>query len=178
MDAIQHTCTIAAAGTNDLADYRKVAIQTFADAYQHKTDQENFEKYIAESFSEEKLTTDLSDVNAVILLLRNEAQQVIGYAKLRCDRSTPFVPSDDAMELERIYLLKEWWGGGLGARLLDYCEKYAAGKGFQWIWLCVWNENDAAIRFYQRQGWEPCGEKDFQFGDEIHKDPIFRKRIG
>ena len=43
--------------------------------------------------------------------------------------------------------------------------------------LGFWSENHGAIRFYEREGWEKFAQKDFQFGNEIHVDPVFKKRI-
>jgi GNAT superfamily N-acetyltransferase len=79
-----------------------------------------------------------------------------------------------ALELQRIYLLAQYWNKGHGKTLLDFAKTWAKEQNFEWIWLIVWFKNDGAIRFYQREGWEIFGRKDFLFGNEIHHDFAFR----
>ena len=93
------------------------------------------------------------------------------------DRSDEFFPNNKALELQRIYLLAPYWNKGYGTFFLDFCEQYGRERGFEWIWLVVWVENHSAIRFYERQGWEKFAQKDFQFGDEVHHDPVLKKKL-
>lgn len=155
----------------------QVAKQTFIDAFEKASNPDNFQLYVAKAFTPSVVEEELKHPDSVFYFFKNDNDETIGYVKLRWDRSEEFFPTEKALELQRIYLLEQYWNRGYGKTLLDFCEDYGKKHGFQWIWLCVWLENHGAIRFYQRQGWEKFGRKDFQFGDEIHNDFVLRKRL-
>ena len=160
-----------------LDEYQMVARQSFIDAFEKVSEPESFKKYTETAFLPDVLRGDLLDAQTAIYLLKMRDGETAGYVKLRWDRSEEFFPNEKAIELQRIYLLESYWGKGLGKILLDYCEKYGKEHDFTWIWLVVWSENYDAIRFYEREGWEKFAQKDFQFGNEIHHDPVFRKYL-
>ena len=161
-----------------LDEYQLVARQSFIDAFEKVSEPESFQLYVETAFLPEVLRGDLLDAHTAIYFLKTREGETAGYVKLRWDRSEEFFPNETALELQRIYLLEKFWGKGLGKTLLDYCEKYAREHNFAWIWLVVWSENYGAIRFYEREGWEKFAQKDFQFGNEIHHDPVLRKYLG
>jgi GNAT superfamily N-acetyltransferase len=76
------------------------------------------------------------------------ADQVIGFA-------APGPCGDDdaptPLELYAIYVRKEWWGTGLGERLLDV----AIGREAASLW--VLEDNHRAQAFYRRHGFAPDG---------------------
>lgn len=43
---------------------------------------------------------------------------------------------------------------GIGQMLMRYAEKEALDRGFQWMSLTVNQDNCAAIRFYEKNGWQ------------------------
>lgn len=160
-----------------LDEYQYVARQSFIDAFEKVSEPESFKLYVETAFLPEILMEDLRSDQIVVYFLRTRDGNTVGYIKLRWDRSDAFFPHEKALELQRIYLLETFWGHGYGKILLDFSENFAREQGFSWIWLVVWSENYGAIRFYERAGWEKFAQKDFQFGNEIHHDPVLRKHI-
>jgi len=57
--------------------------------------------------------------------------------------------------VENIYVEPEYRGEGLGERLLDEAEAELAQRGAEAVALEVLADNEAARRFYRRQGYEP-----------------------
>lgn len=161
---------------NDLPVYRELARQTFFDAYEKDTDPSDLQQYIGEHFSIEAITRELTDAHCAVFFLKDESKQVTGYVKLRWDTSHELLEGKP-IELQRIYVKKEYYGKGYGKLLLDYAEAYGRDHGYDWIWLCVWLDNHGAIRFYRRNGWEQFGEIKFKFGDTIFNDPVFKKKL-
>jgi ribosomal protein S18 acetylase RimI-like enzyme len=53
------------------------------------------------------------------------------------------------------------------------CIDEAERRGFEAIWLGVWNQNVRAQVFYRKWGFEQFGIEDFQFGEEIQTDLLF-----
>jgi ribosomal protein S18 acetylase RimI-like enzyme len=46
------------------------------------------------------------------------------------------------------------------------------------IWLGVWENNDRAVRFYSRWGFEKFSEHIFMLGDEPQTDWLMRRVLG
>lgn len=61
----------------------------------------------------------------------------------------------DGYELFSLYVLPEFWGNGVGGAL--HAEFVAArqASGIAPGVLEVWDKNSRAIRFYERNGWQP-----------------------
>ena len=170
--------TINPLNESHLALLLPVAKQSFIDAFEAQSDPENFKVYVANAFTEEAVLEELQHSKSVFFSLDTEGGEMTGYVKMRWDRSEEFFPNGEkAVELQRIYLLKEFWNQGLGKTLLDFSENYAREQGFEWIYLVVWLENQGAIRFYERYGWEKFARKNFKFGNEIHHDFVLRKKV-
>lgn len=162
---------------NHLNEYQQVARQSFIDAFEKVSEPKSFKNYISTAFELDILRGELEDTKTAIYFLQTDNGESTGYIKLRWDRSEEFFGAEPALELQRIYLLERFWNKGYGKILLDFSENFAIENAFQWIWLVVWFENHGAIRFYERQGWEKFATKNFQFGDEIHVDPVFKKKL-
>ena len=78
-------------------------------------------------------------------------------------------------ELKRIYLLKAWQNGGLGARLFAETIAWLQSQGPRAVWIGVWSENHGAQRFYGRHGFEKVGEYGFEVGDTVDREYILRR---
>lgn len=161
--------------TDDLDVYQSVARQTFFDAYERNTDAENLQKYIDDNFALPVVTAELDDPNCALFYLR-EGNDILGYIKLRWNTSHDLLKGK-VIELQRIYVVKEFYGKGYGKILLEHAEQFGRENGFEWIWLCVWYENAGAIRFYEKAGWEKFGMTRFKFGDVVYDDPVFKKKL-
>jgi GNAT superfamily N-acetyltransferase len=91
---------------------------------------------------------------------------------MRWDETYPALEGKKQVKMQRLYLRRQWWNQGLGKVLLDYATDWARQQGFTDLWLVVWEKNDGAIRFYERNGYTCIGRYDFQFGPEVHHDYV------
>ena len=76
-----------------------------------------------------------------------------------------FIESKDVCQLQKIYVLKDF----LSMRMdLNYkiLSKKAKELSFNKVWLSVLNNNERAINFYKKTGFEKIGNHDFQIGKE------------
>lgn len=97
------------------------------------------------------------------ILVAKDGERVVGfvgYGPYR-DGSLP-----DAGEVIAIYVLKDYYGTGLGRRLMDAAlEKL---KEFSRAALWVLEDNKRAIRFYEKRGFQPDGARQtLKLGTEI-----------
>jgi diamine N-acetyltransferase len=168
---------IVACTESDLEALVAVSVQTFCEAFEKVSNPENFRKYVSENLNAEKIATELAEPTTAFYFLKNETADILGYCKLRSDRSAEFFGEEPALELQRIYLKEQYWGSGAGKFLLDFCENRARTQGFNWLWLVVWFDNTRAIRFYEQNNWLAFAKKDFKFGNEIHHDVVFKKAM-
>ena len=86
-------------------------------------------------------------------------------------------PDKGALELKRIYALPGWQGAGLGERLMTAVIEEATARGAPSLYLCVYEVNVAAQRFYARFGFEKVGNQVFMTADVPFTDWILRKAL-
>jgi len=65
-------------------------------------------------------------------------------------------------KLERIYLLKSYYGMEAGKKLFDHNINLTKDQYQMGMWLHVWIENHRAIAFYLKQGFKIIGSHDFE----------------
>jgi len=56
-------------------------------------------------------------------------------------------------ELQRLYVVPEWWGQGIGSQLLDAILRQARKAGASTASLFVLEKNKRAREFYEHRGW-------------------------
>jgi ribosomal protein S18 acetylase RimI-like enzyme len=167
---------IKVACTNDTEALSRLGKTTFTETYGSHNDQQNFQKYLEESFSQESTQKQLEDTGNFFLLAQLE-QKTIGYAKLK-ENNKPFHDKTiNAVELERIYVLKDYQGEGVGQNLLDKCLAFAQLRKYPVMWLGVWEKNLKAVKFYQRQGFVVFGSNKFKLGEEEQNDLLMKKDL-
>ncbi len=106
------------------------------------------------------------------LLVAKEEDRVIGFASYGECRDEDL---SDTGEVYAIYLLKEYWGQGIGYRLMK--EALQQLKDYSTIAVWVLKENDRAIRFYEHMGFQPDGkEAVIKLGTPVTEIRMIRRR--
>lgn len=141
------------------------------ESHGHSAPADIMEAYVARSFSEAACRTELADPNNLFTGVWYNGQPA-GYAKIICNTPHPQVPLSPVTKLERIYLLKEFYGLGLGQGLLERAIRQSQAQADKGMWLDVWKKNDRAIRFYEKEGFESIGEGSFMLTEE-RTNPIW-----
>jgi len=101
----------------------------------------------------------------------------VGYAHLRHAKVPACVPDRKAIELSRLYLLAAAQGTGLGSAMMAAVLAQAAELEARTIWLGAYDRNLRALAFYARHGFVQAGAHEFEFGGEIHADPVFTRAV-
>jgi len=70
------------------------------------------------------------------------------------------------MELQRIYVVSERHGTGIGSILMKECIKIAKENQMEVLWLGVWELNTKAIAFYEKFGFHRVGAHVFLLGED------------
>jgi ribosomal protein S18 acetylase RimI-like enzyme len=84
---------------------------------------------------------------------------------------------EKAIEIERIYVLKEFHGKKIGQIVYDWAHTIALQKNANYIWLGVWEKNERAIRFYEKNGFVLFDQHIFKLGEEKQIDFMMKKKL-
>jgi ribosomal protein S18 acetylase RimI-like enzyme len=161
---------------NDIDRLQKIGRQTFHETFSAGNFEENMTKYLAEGFSIEKLTTELSDNNAEFYFATLD-DNVIGYLKLNFGQSQTELQDDKGLEIERIYVLKDFHGKSVGQILYDKAIEVAKLKNSDFVWLGVWEENPRAINFYKKNGFVEFDKHIFKLGNDEQTDIMMKLKL-
>ncbi len=161
---------------NDIDRLQKIGRQTFYETFSAGNSEENMTKYLAEGFSIEKLTTELSDNNAEFYFATLD-DNVIGYLKLNFGQSQTELQDDKGFEIERIYVLKDFHGKSVGQILYDKAIEVAKLKNSDFVWLGVWEENPRAINFYKKNGFIEFDKHIFKLGNDEQTDIMMKLKL-
>jgi len=161
----------------DAAMLCKMSIETFVDTYAVYNTEENMQLHLQRHFNQEKLLSELQNkTNYFFAVFDNE--HPAGYVKLRTGKENPEeLEGRKHIELERIYAVKTCQGMGLGSKMIQYCIDFASVKGYEVLWLGVWNQNVEAFQFYKKRGFEIFGEHIFMLGTDVQTDWLMKKEL-
>lgn len=158
---------------DDIDQLQNISRQTFYETFASKNTEENMTKYLDEAFSLEKLTKELNDRNVTFYFATLD-EVVIGYLKLNFGPSQTERQNDNGLEIERIYVLKNFQGKGVGQLLLNHAIEVAKQKNCDFVWLGVWEENLRAINFYKKNGFVEFDKHFFKLGDDNQIDIMMK----
>ncbi|RAU81740.1 GNAT family N-acetyltransferase [Pontibacter arcticus] len=162
--------------TEDIARLQEISRQTFTETFAEGNTEENLKQYLEEGFSLEKLTAELSNENSEFYFA-TENTNVIGYLKLNFGKAQTELKSKEALEIERIYVLKEYHGKKVGQVLYEFALKVAKQKDASYVWLGVWEENHRAIRFYKKNGFVAFDKHIFRLGNDEQTDIMMKLHL-
>ena len=168
--------SIIKAKLQDIEKLQKIGRQTFFETFSESNSEENMQNYLDEGFSIEKLTTELTDTNAEFYFAVLD-EEVIGYLKLNFGDSQTELKDNKALEIERIYVSKEFHGKSVGQLLYDKAIEVAKHKNVDYVWLGVWEENPRAISFYKKNGFVEFNKHIFKLGDDEQIDIMMKLNL-
>ncbi len=161
---------------SDIDELQKIGRQTFYETFSESNTEENMKNYLESGFSVDKIKTELSDENAEFYFAKID-KKIIGYLKLNFGQSQTELKDDKALEIERIYVLKEFQGKKVGQILYDKAIEIAKQKKADFVWLGVWEENPRAINFYKKNGFVEFDKHIFKLGNDEQTDIMMKLKI-
>lgn len=149
---------------------------TFAETFSSQNIEENLKEYLENGFSTEKLKIELTDRNSEFYFAEIE-NTPIGYLKINFGASQTEIKNENALEIERIYVLKEFQGKNIGQILYEKAINIAKKKEVDYIWLGVWEENTKAIGFYKKNGFIAFDSHIFKLGNDLQTDIMMKLKL-
>ncbi|MCG9801692.1 GNAT family N-acetyltransferase [Staphylococcus argenteus] len=160
----------------DAMELVTLAKKTFCDTFGAYYDDKDFEQFFKDNYTVEKFTQEINDVSSFHYFYQENGENV-GYIKMNINDAQTEEMGEAYLEVQRIYFLKEFQGGGRGSQLIALAEKIAQEHNKHKIWLGVWEHNPRAQAFYRRHGFKVIGEHHFQTGDVTDTDLIMEKEL-
>lgn len=133
-------------------EYIVVGKKSYLQHYKDFWDDRNPSPYINESFTNEVLEKELQDLNSELFIIYSD-ELPVGILKIIRDKSIGNYLDEESLLLQKIYLLKESSGKGIGSKVLTFVKDYAIEKNKKIIWLDTMVKGKA-IPFYQKNGYK------------------------
>ena len=160
---------IVKASIKDAKLLSRISAASFLPAHGHSSPKEDIEHYLAENFNERNFINELNNNKNQYYLIELK-DTIVGYSKIIFNEKCDIINTKNITYMSRLYLLKEYYGVGLGKKLLDFNVNLSKENKQKGIWLKVWVENQKAIKFYKKNGFKIIGKSDFKIS-ETHSNP-------
>ena len=143
----------------EIDDLAKLATEIWNQHYSQYFDAEDLKKLIDVALSKEAILKKISlDYKYHFIVLNNKR---VGYFAYQINNET------DEMFIPKLYIQEDQRGQGLGKKVLKHLEGAAKIKNLQKLTLTVYLGNLAAIKAYEKWGFENLGLIDREFGNGL-----------
>jgi len=161
---------------------QKLAIKTYQETFAESNSDDLLQQYYKKSLNIAKLSAQLENTNSEFYFIysapRAEPEaKLAGFLKLNIDDAQTDLLDPDALEVEKIYILKEFLSQGLGKQMISFAINRAQQNNKKYLWLGVWENNFSALNFYKKMGFEQFGEHGFDMAGDIQTDLLLRKDL-
>lgn len=168
--------SIVEVGLSDISLLKDISQKTFLETFSVYNTEENMATYLRDSLSLEKLEKEMAQPGSQFYFAKKN-ERIIGYLKLNTGAAQNELKEDNALEIERIYVLSEFHGKGVGQSLYEEAMAIAREKKVEYVWLGVWEHNKRAIAFYGKNGFEVFDRHFFRLGDDVQTDYMMKKKM-
>lgn len=156
-----------------------IGIKTFADTFGNTCTKEDMRGVLELYFNKEQVATELAD-DTDNFFFYEEDGIAKGYMRIHAKHVCPVASFQNmkCIELVRLYVLHAYHGSGVADKLIHFAFDFARKKGFEAMYLSVWEYNFRARGFYEKHGFVNSGvENDFPLGSTPQTDYWFVKKL-
>ncbi len=161
----------------DLGKLQEIATRTFQQSFAASNSEANMKHYLEQHFSVENLQSEILNPDSRFYFAML-AEKPIGYIKLNTGQAQTVLPNDTGMEIERIYIEQAYKGNGIGNLFISKAIEKARGSRTAYLWLGVWEHNNPAIHFYEKNGFRIFSRHIFKLGDDPQTDLLMKRELG
>lgn len=160
----------------DLQALQEISRQTFFDTFGAVNSDEDMNQYLEVNLSLDQLTEELNNPSTSFFFAKSN-NEILAYLKLNEAEAQTEKREVPSIEIERIYVRKEYQNRGVGQFLLDFSFQLTKDKKMKLIWLGVWEHNVSAIRFYERNQFQLFGKHSFILGSDEQTDLLMELHL-
>lgn len=137
---------------DDIEALVKISKQFYPEHYSHIWENEDTSFYVDLSFTTAAFKKDFETENIIYFLIKR-SEKILGMLKLRKHQELVGFKPTEALQLEKIYLLAEATGLGIGTHAMNFTKNFAEKLNKKVIWLDVMTTSPA-IQFYKKLGFK------------------------
>ncbi|WP_343485716.1 GNAT family N-acetyltransferase [Allomuricauda sp. d1] len=126
--------------------------QSYIEHYLHLWKNDDPSPYISRSFTPEIVRSEINDDNNAHFLVKMN-NDTMGIVKLVLNKGFGAFDGEEALLAEKIYLLKDHSGRGLGKQVLQFIMKLAKRLNKKVVWLDTMKKG-RTLGFYQKNGFK------------------------
>lgn len=165
--------TIEKTSIEELELLLNLSQKTFIETYAAHNSAESLNDYLKSNFNAKKLADELNNPESHFFVAKAE-DEVVGYLKVNLGTAQTELANENALEVERIYVLDRYQGKSIGRGLLNKAIEVARQKAVEFVWLGVWENNTKAIGFYERMNFKVFDTHVFMFGKVEQTDLMMK----
>lgn len=161
---------------SDLQTLREISHNTYKDSFISISGEEIMKSYLKTAFNAKTLQSELANPYSEFYFLYYN-NSLAGYFKINEFTAQTDIFDSKSLEIQRLYINKEYQHMGFGKYLMDNITDIAVAKNKLYIWLGVWEKNANAIAFYEKNGFCKFSKHVFYMGADAQTDYIMKKNI-
>lgn len=151
----------------------EISKKTFYESFFDQNTEEDMSSFLSKSFSIDQLTKEINTPDSHFYFARIN-NDIVGYLKLNFGNAQTELQDNQALEIERIYVLHAFQGQKVGQAMFEKSLKMAKEKNLKYIWLGVWEHNLKAIQFYTKLGFVAFNKHQFKLGNDVQTDIMMK----
>ncbi len=150
--------------------------RTFEEAFAAYNKPEDMAAFKPTMYAPALQAAELADAHTRFIMAE-AAGAAVAYLKLNTHAAPAAIAAKRPLQIDRLYIARQWTGQGLGALLMQFALDKAKEEGYDVVWLTVWEQNERAIRFYERYGFREMGELEFVLGQDVQRDLYMQRDL-
>lgn len=147
---------IRLATTQDIPSIQDIAKTTWAVTYNNILSEEQMSYMLDLFYSDTVLAEKITHIKETSFFMFEIEYESLGFIQL--------VKSKTILRLEKIYILPNTQGKGIGKQLIDFAKNQTKKLGLSKLQLNV-NRYNSAVQFYEKQGFSITKEEDNAIGN-------------
>jgi diamine N-acetyltransferase len=154
---------IKTAGVSDSVTISYLGRKTFTETFAHLFDADELNDYLDHTFNIPKLEKSLLKSRNMYGILYH-SDNPIGYFKLKKGLDHNNAANEASIQLQKIYLLRDFLDLKLGKAMLEYILQVQEVRYCKTIWLVVLSTNSRAVQFYLHNGFKKMNNHYYHIG--------------
>jgi len=150
--------------------YIEVGTKAYNQHYLHLWPDGNSNPYIESSFTKKVLEKEERDSNTILYRILNN-QKAVGVLKITLDSAIDSFSKEEALCVDKIYILNERSGMGIGKKVLQFALLRAKELNKKIVWLDTMQKGPA-LDFYLKNGFEIHTESKVTLPTVIEKERL------
>ena len=168
------------ASPSDAKEIYEVQAKSYRSAYENIVDDESIIEAMENPSMidqiQEWLEYTVDDHRAIYPVAVTETDEIVGFAQLLIGEHAPDRTSSDEAFLQSLYVHPDYWGQGIGTKLLEIVIKDLP-KHIMTVSLEVLPDNDIGVSFYKKHNFSQENTGEFEAGGTLYETAIFSRTV-